>query len=94
MEDLPKYYKVKDGIYCPNRLKENVLKELQNRVTAPKIDTMDGLKLYFEDESWILIRPSGTEPKFRVYSEARHKKRAKALIDIHRELVKEIIDLL
>jgi phosphomannomutase/phosphoglucomutase len=92
MAELPKYYKVKDGIYCPNQLKKKVLDELQNRVKAPKIDTMDGLKLYFEDQSWILIRPSGTEPKFRVYSEARNKKRAKDLIDIHRELVKEIIE--
>ncbi len=31
--------------------------------------TLDGLKLHFEDGSWALIRPSGTEPLFRIYCE-------------------------
>jgi phosphomannomutase len=33
------------------------------------ISTIDGLKLVFDDKSWILLRPSGTEPKFRYYYE-------------------------
>jgi phosphomannomutase len=31
---------------------------------------MDGFKFFFEDESWVMIRPSGTEPVLRVYAEA------------------------
>lgn len=31
--------------------------------------TKDGLKVVFEDRSWLLMRPSGTEPKFRIYIE-------------------------
>ena len=31
---------------------------------------MDGLRLEFEDESWLLMRPAGTEPVVRVYAEA------------------------
>ncbi len=34
-----------------------------------RINTIDGLKLIFDDKSWILLRPSGTEPKFRYYYE-------------------------
>lgn len=33
-------------------------------------NTMDGLKLYLEDGSWILIRKSGTEPLLRIYFES------------------------
>jgi phosphomannomutase len=33
------------------------------------INTIDGLKIIFTDKSWILLRPSGTEPKFRYYYE-------------------------
>jgi phosphomannomutase len=36
---------------------------------------MDGLKLVFPDESWILVRPSGTEPIFRLYAEAETQPR-------------------
>lgn len=34
------------------------------------VETMDGAKLIFEDESWLLFRQSGTEPMLRIYSEA------------------------
>ena len=34
------------------------------------VETMDGTKLLFEDESWLLFRQSGTEPVLRVYCEA------------------------
>ncbi|MBI5699018.1 phosphoglucomutase/phosphomannomutase family protein [Candidatus Saganbacteria bacterium] len=33
--------------------------------------TFDGVKLIFKDGSWLLIRPSGTEPLVRIYSESR-----------------------
>jgi len=32
--------------------------------------TLDGTKLIFKDESWILFRQSGTEPLLRIYAEA------------------------
>ena len=36
-----------------------------------KVDTKDGVKLYFDDnQSWILVRPSGTEPLLRIYFES------------------------
>jgi phosphomannomutase/phosphoglucomutase len=91
MAELPEYYKVKDGIQCPSHLKQKVLEELQNQVKAPEINSLDGLKLHYNDESWILIRPSGTEPKFRVYSEARSEIRAKELVEKYREMVSKII---
>jgi len=33
--------------------------------------TIDGVKIIFTDDSWMLIRPSGTEPKVRIYAECR-----------------------
>ena len=36
-----------------------------------RVNSIDGLKLIFEDGSWILVRESGTEPLARVYVEAR-----------------------
>jgi alpha-D-glucose phosphate-specific phosphoglucomutase len=35
------------------------------------INTLDGVKYVLSDDSWLLIRPSGTEPVLRVYAEAR-----------------------
>jgi len=57
--------------------KERVLAALKNLAPAEAAGkkvarrlTVDGLKLVFEDGSWLLIRPSGTEPLFRCYVEA------------------------
>jgi phosphomannomutase len=45
------------------------------------VETLDGTKLLFDDESWLLFRQSGTEPVLRIYSEATSKAKATALLD-------------
>ena len=53
-----------------------LLEDYKNKSTigdfkVKNIDTKDGVKLYFDDDtSWMLIRPSGTEPLLRVYFES------------------------
>jgi phosphomannomutase len=44
------------------------------------VEKTDGTKLLFADESWLLFRPSGTEPMLRVYSEATSVEKANALL--------------
>lgn len=45
-----------------------------------KIENLDGLKLNFENESWILFRASGTEPLLRVYAEGRSEDEVKQIL--------------
>jgi phosphomannomutase len=45
------------------------------------IATLDGTKLLFEDESWILFRQSGTEPVLRVYCEASSIEKMAEMMD-------------
>jgi phosphomannomutase len=49
-----------------------------DRVVA--VTTLDGAKLSLEDESWLLLRQSGTEPVLRVYSEATSEAKRDALL--------------
>ncbi|MFQ3567101.1 MAG: phosphoglucomutase/phosphomannomutase family protein [Aggregatilineales bacterium] len=49
--------------------------------TVVKVDTLDGVKFYLSDRSWLLIRPSGTEPILRIYAEARSQEAVKALLE-------------
>ena len=44
------------------------------------VETMDGAKLIFDDESWLLFRQSGTEPVLRIYSEATSVEKMNALL--------------
>jgi phosphoglucomutase len=52
----------------PGRLRENFNDFAGHKVA--KTDRTDGLKMIFDDGSWILMRPSGTEPVARIYTEA------------------------
>lgn len=44
------------------------------------VSDLDGTKLIFDDESWILFRPSGTEPMLRIYSEATSRAKVHELL--------------
>jgi phosphomannomutase len=55
-----------------------------------KVDTIDGFRFFLDDESWMLIRFSGTEPLVRIYAEAESLERAKALLDEGEKLTKPL----
>jgi phosphomannomutase len=52
-----------------------------------KVDTTDGFRLFLVDESWLLIRFSGTEPLVRIYAEAESLGRARELLDEGKKLI-------
>ncbi|MBC8208542.1 MAG: phosphoglucomutase [Desulfobulbaceae bacterium] len=51
---------------------------------------IDGRKMILDDGSWLMIRPSGTEPKVRFYVEGRTAEQSRALVASARELLAEI----
>ncbi|RLC66271.1 MAG: phosphoglucomutase/phosphomannomutase family protein, partial [Chloroflexi bacterium] len=52
------------------------------------VDALDGVKYWLADESWLLIRPSGTEPVLRVYAEGRSPGEVEALLQFGEGLAK------
>jgi alpha-D-glucose phosphate-specific phosphoglucomutase len=55
-------------------------------VRIEDVQTTDGVKYYLDDGSWLLIRPSGTEPVLRVYAEAADDERVRALLHFGGEM--------
>lgn len=51
-----------------------------------EIQTLDGTKLLFADESWLLFRQSGTEPVLRIYSEATSTQKVNKLLEAGEKL--------
>ncbi|HLE64347.1 MAG TPA: phosphoglucomutase/phosphomannomutase family protein, partial [Pyrinomonadaceae bacterium] len=51
-----------------------------------EVQTMDGTKLIFDDESWLLFRQSGTEPVLRIYAEGTSVQKKNALLDAGQQM--------
>ncbi|GAB4275549.1 MAG: phosphoglucomutase/phosphomannomutase family protein [Candidatus Promineifilaceae bacterium] len=58
-------------------------------VAVEDVQTTDGVKYYLDDGSWLLIRPSGTEPVLRVYAEAPNDERVAALLGFGEEMARK-----
>jgi phosphomannomutase/phosphoglucomutase len=79
--EQPQYFIEKGKIECPDEKKEVLLQRLFEQVKGENISTIDGVKIWFNDNSAILIRPSGTEPVFRLYAEAKSQEKALKLVE-------------
>ena len=75
----PRYAIVKDKLDRPAVALDTVYEALRSTFSDAQVDTQDGLRLAWED-SWVHIRPSGTEPIVRVIAEAPSEAQARALV--------------
>ncbi len=93
LSELPAFYMCKEGVKCPNELKQKVMEAVKQRILQAgyRVDLTDGVKLLFED-SWLLIRPSGTEPLIRCFSEAEKMEKARELAGMGVKIVKEVLE--
>jgi phosphomannomutase len=82
------------SVDCPDERKSAVLDavaaDFPDSIAGVAVDstnTVDGVKVHLDDGTWLLIRPSGTEPKMRVYAGATSDARVADLLVAGRELV-------
>jgi len=56
-----------------------------------EISVVDGVKYIMSDDSWLLIRPSGTEPVLRVYAEGRTDEMVKSLLGFGQKVAQDVL---
>jgi phosphomannomutase/phosphoglucomutase len=88
--ELPKYHLYKTKVQCPHEKKEPALLEFAKAMEGKGVDDTDGVKILMKD-SWVLIRPSGTEPIYRIFAEANEPEIAKELAEENKKIIEEII---
>lgn len=103
-DEFGAYFPARDGVQVAARGEElnSLLARLEKYTAGTSIMvgseekkiidviTIDGRKMILEDGSWLMIRPSGTEPKVRFYVESRTKKGTAQLVDAAQSMLKEI----
>ena len=88
----PHYYQRIDAEF-PAAERQTIIRRLQDNppkaiegVKVAKIDTADGFRHILEDNSWLLVRFSGTEPVLRIYAESSSDARVKKLLEAGKKL--------
>lgn len=86
LKEFPFYFNVKGKVPCePSEIKAKM-----DSIPIPEgaeVVRVDGVRLNFED-SWVIFRPSGTEPLIRVFAESTSEEKAKALVAKYEKLLK------
>lgn len=71
---LPRTYQFKTKYNCSAReTSERIVQAFMNHGTPKKVETLDGAKVWIDEETWLMVRPSGTEPLVRMYGESTDK---------------------
>ena len=94
LSEIPSYPNIREKITCSKEEKIAVMENMEELLTDAfddiiDINTIDGLRLTFEDDSWVLVRPSGTEDYIRITLESRDEKRAEYIKEVCVKIIKE-----
>ena len=86
---LPLSFTTKDKLKCSSDDAVKVISSLKEEF--PNSDVSDGIKIIIDSKSWVMIRPSGTEPIIRIYTESENEEKLEALMIEFLQKVKSII---
>ena len=93
LSSLPKVYQYKSKFECSEMgLIQKVVDSVKNHGSPMKIETLDGVKIWFDEESWLMLRPSGTEPLIRIYGESTDELLINSKVNEYTRLVKKSLD--
>lgn len=78
----------RDDLHISNEIKQAVIRKCENRAfdsfgpyAVIDVENIDGYKFWVDDDRWIMIRPSGTEPVLRVYAQAPTATEVRKILD-------------
>ncbi len=87
------YYYIREDLHLKESSKVHLIEKLKSGSFVPfknnvvSTNFKDGFKYIYKDGSWLLIRPSGTEPVLRIYAESKDEKKPGELINkVRREI--------
>jgi phosphoglucosamine mutase len=91
---IPSYPNIREKITCSKEAKVKVMENMEDLLKDAfddivDVNSLDGVRLTFADDSWVLVRPSGTEDYIRITLESRNGQRAEEIRDICVKIINE-----
>jgi len=84
---IPRFYQAKTKIEVDRSKVDSVMRALERQAKG-EVERIDGIKVWADERSWVLARPSGTEPLIRVFAESDSQERADLLVKKFAKVVK------
>jgi phosphomannomutase/phosphoglucomutase len=79
---LPPTFQYKTKFTCSSReVVDRIIRVCIEHGTPKKVETLDGAKIWIDEETWVMLRPSGTEPLIRMYAESTDKSLLDSKVD-------------
>ena len=98
VSELPVRYLTKEAVDCADNIKERVTKKVFEKLKQSEMGAFknivwihNGFKVFYDDDSWILFRPSGTEPKYRIHAEAETYEKSRRMLEFGKRIVIDAI---
>jgi phosphomannomutase/phosphoglucomutase len=89
ISELPRTFQHKSKFACSSReAVERVVKACIEHGSPKKVETMDGAKIWLDDETWLMVRPSGTEPLIRMYAESTDRSLLESKVEEYGRIVR------
>ena len=76
---VPKYFQAKTKLEVNPKRRDTVMRAVEKQAKG-EVERVDGMKLWTDEHSWVLVRPSGTEPIVRIFAESETQEGADQLV--------------
>ena len=94
LAQIPSYPNIREKITCSKESKVKVMENMEELLKEAfddivDVNSIDGIRLTFSDDSWLLVRPSGTEDYIRITLESKDSKRAEFIRETSVKIINE-----
>ena len=88
---MEKYHIIRDKVVYDSEQHDNILKILHDKMKEKfgNVDTLDGLKVMIDEDSWVLVRRSNTENIIRISTESDSLEKVRKIDQEIKDLIKE-----
>lgn len=94
-EQVGKFDFYRDDLHLTEEQKQRAISKCKSGINSfgnyqvVEADDLDGYKYFLDNDGWLLIRPSGTEPVLRIYAQAEDMSEVRKVLDIAKETLVE-----
>lgn len=92
VDGMPKFHIYRTKVDCPSEFNTTIMEGAREKFKGKRVEDVDGVKIWVDDSTWVLFRPSSNAPEFRVFVEAKTEEKAKELGKEGIEFVKSFIE--